>query len=61
MLLLAFGVTILDEHTRRFACLETDTPLLATLGTADVGLVHRRKIMIQQPILVKPIPPTPPH
>ena len=45
MFLLAFGVTvtILDEHTR-LACLETDAPLLATLGTADVDLVHRRKI-----------------
>jgi hypothetical protein len=40
MLLLAFGVAILNFHTR-LAHLETDVPLLAALRTADVDLVHR--------------------
>ena len=40
MLLLAFGVAILNLHTR-LAHLETDAPLLAALRTADVDLVHR--------------------
>jgi hypothetical protein len=39
MLLLTFGVAILDRHTR-LAHLEADAPLLATLGTAGVDLVH---------------------
>jgi hypothetical protein len=42
MIPLAFGVAILDEHTR-LTCLETDASplLLATISTADdVDLVH---------------------
>jgi hypothetical protein len=35
MILLAFGVAILDEHTR-LAHLETNASLLAALGTAAV-------------------------
>jgi hypothetical protein len=43
MLLLTFGVAILDRHTR-LTCLEADAPLLAAVGTADVDLVHRRGV-----------------
>ena len=32
MISLAFGATVLDEHTR-LACLETNAPLLAAIGT----------------------------
>ena len=41
MLLLTFGIAILDDHTR-FTHLEADTPLSAALGTAGVGadVVH---------------------
>ena len=39
MLLLAFGVAILDRHTR-FTHLETETPLLAALGAAVVACRH---------------------
>jgi hypothetical protein len=46
MLLLTFGVAILDRHTR-LACLETDAPLLAALSTADVDLVHPTRQQIK--------------
>ncbi len=39
MLVLTFGVAILDRHTR-LAHLEADAPLVATFGTACVDLVH---------------------
>jgi hypothetical protein len=39
MIPLTLGVAILDGHTR-LACLETDAPIIAALGAADVDLVH---------------------
>ena len=38
------GIAVLDEHAGLAWCLETDTLLLPTLGTADVNLVHPRYV-----------------
>jgi hypothetical protein len=39
MILLALGITILDEHTC-LAHLETNASLFTAIGTAGVNLVH---------------------
>jgi hypothetical protein len=59
MIPLAFGIAILDEHTR-FTCLETNTPSChtAAIGTADVDLVHellKWRIILHGPLTQKRI------